>query len=329
MKGVGLFVSSLRAKRAPDLDVVFFGTPPFALPALEKVAAAHRLKAVVTQPDKPRGRHGRPQPSPTKQWAQEHGIPVLEPAYLKDNHEFLGALSALQPDVCVVAAYGRLLTQLVLDVPKKGFINIHGSLLPRYRGSAPIQRALMAGDKKTGVTIMQVVLETDAGDILKTAETDIKPGDDYGSLATRLSHLGAEALLVTLAELEAGTASATRQDEQLVTQAPPIIKEEAQIDWRQPAASIFNLIRGLAPKPGAFTRLNGKRLKILRSAVSSRQDSLEPGELRIAGELLDVGTGTVPLELLLIQPEGKRKMTAAEFVRGHRLDAEAPLGPLV
>ncbi len=302
------------------MRIVFFGTPDFALPALERLDASHQLVAVVTQPDKPKGRHGQPQPSPARLWAQARGIPVLTPARLKENEEFVEALAKLNPEVCVVAAYGKMLPQQVLDVPRGGFINIHGSILPRYRGSAPIQRALMAGEARTGATIMNVVLEMDAGDILRVTETDIRPDDDYGTLAERLSHLGADALIEALADIEAGKVRPRKQDEKLVLYAPPITKDEAQIDWNTPAERIFNQIRGLSPKPGAYAYFDGRRLKILKNAQTSGEAALDSGKLAVEDGRLLIGTSSVPLEILVVQPEGKRPMKAAEFVRGYRIE---------
>lgn len=312
---------------ALSVKVIFFGTPDFAIPALERLHESHQVLAVVTQPDKPKGRHGHPQPGAAKLWALEHGIPVLAPATLKENNEFVNTLAKLEPEICVVAAYGKMLTQPVLDVPPSGFINIHGSSLPRYRGSAPIQRALMAGETRTGATIMNVVLEMDAGDILQVAETDIGVEDDYGTLAKRLARLGADALIETLADIEAGTMSARPQDEQLITYAPPITKEESGIDWSDPADQIFNQIRGLSPKPGAHTSLKDRRLKVLKSARTTDAAPLEPGELAIEGERLLVGTATVPLELLIVQSEGKRPMAGTDFVRGRQIEAGTRLSP--
>ena len=303
------------------MKVVFFGTPDFALPVLERLHASHQLLAVVTQPDKPKGRHGRPRPSSAKLWAQARDIPVLTPARLKENEEFVESLAKLNPEICVVAAYGKMLTQPILDVPPGGFINLHGSILPRYRGSAPIQRALMAGEVRTGVTIMNTVLEMDAGDILRVAETNIGPDDYFGTLAERLSRLGADALIETLDEIGAGKARPRKQDAQLITYAPPITKDEARIDLNTPAERIFNQVRGLSPKPGAYAYLNGRRLKVLKGAPTSGEATLEPGELAVEGEHLLVGTSSIPLELLIVQPEGKRPVEAPEFVRGYRITA--------
>lgn len=309
------------------MRIVFFGTPEFAIPALQRLEATHQLVAVVTQPDKPKGRHGQPQPSPAKLWAQARGIPVLAPAGLKENDGFIEKLKGLNPEICVVAAYGKMLTQKVLDIPTGGFINIHGSILPCYRGSAPIQRALMAGETRTGATIMSVALEMDAGDILRVAETEIMADDDYGTVAERLSHLGSEALIEVLADIEAGKVRPREQDEERVTYAPPISKEEARIDWNTSAEQIFNQVRGLSPKPGAFTFFNGRRLKVLKTIQAPGDVALQVGEPAFQEGRLLVGTSSTPLELLIIQPEGKRPMAAAEFIRGHHFEMGTRFDP--
>jgi methionyl-tRNA formyltransferase len=276
------------------------------------------LAAIVTQPDKPRGRHGTPSPSPAKVWALERGVPVLSPDRLKENTDFVKALAALEPDICVVAAYGKILTREILDVPRLGFINIHGSALPSYRGSAPIQRAIMEGAKRTGATIMQVEEAMDAGDIIRIAEIEIMPEDDYGSLSAKMASVGAEALIEALDDISEGRAVRVPQDESRVTYAPPITKEETEIDWSKSAVELFNLVRGLAPKPGAYTKHNGRRLKILKTKPAESGADAEPGVLTVSGERIEVGTGNGRLELLSVQPEGKRLMDASEFVRGHR-----------
>lgn len=297
---------------------------------LEQLNEHHHLKAVVTQPDKPRGRHGAPRPSAAKVWAERHAVPVLTPSYLKNNDDFVKTLAGLKSDICVVAAYGRILTREILEEPRLGFINIHGSVLPAYRGAAPIQRAIMDGLTHTGVTIMHVEVAMDAGDIIAVAELPILRDDNYGTLSAKMAVLGADALTGALGNIENGAATRRAQDEEMVTYAPPITKNETAIDWRRPAVEISNLVRALAPKPGAYTRLAGNRLKILKTGPvnGAAHDPALPGSfgrVEIDGGRIKVATGAGLLELLDLQPEGKRIMSAADFIRGHRVETGALL----
>ncbi len=297
------------------MDVVFFGTPDFALPTLAALASKHEVKAVVTQPAKPRGRRLKISPSAVKDWAGQHNIPILEPEQLRDPN-LLNSIKELRPDVNVVAAYGRIIPRELLDIPRLGSINVHASLLPRYRGAAPIQRAIMDDMDKTGVTIMQMDEGMDTGDILSQGETLIEPGDNAALLTARLAEMGAELLIETLASLEAGQAQPIKQDESQATLAPPIAKEELSIDWSLPAARIVNLIRALDPAPGAHTAWRGRRLKIFKARDVPH--GTPTGRFEIFDETLLVGTGQDAIEVLLLQPEGKKVMGAAEFIRGYR-----------
>ena len=305
------------------MDVVFFGTPQFTLPTLSSLRLKHALKAVITQPDKPRGRHLKVTRSAAKEWALEHAIPILEPESLRDSG-FVKAMKDINPEVIVVAAYGRIIPKELLDIPRFGSINIHASLLPRYRGAAPIQRAIMDDMDKTGVTIMQMDEGMDTGDILKQGEVLIEPRDNAASLTAKLAKIGADLLIETLPRLVEGGLEPVTQDESLATLAPPITKEELAIDWSLPAPRIVNMVRALDPAPGAHTTWRGKRLKILKARDVSHETP--PGEFNIIEETLLIGTGLDSIEVLELQPEGKKVMGAAEFIRGYRPQSGECLG---
>lgn len=307
------------------MNIVFFGTPEFGVTALQELCGEHRVLAIVTQPDKPRGRHGQPQPSAIKIKAREIGIPILQPEALVEA-SFMAALTSFRADAIVVAAYGKIIPKEILALPLYGCINIHGSLLPKYRGAAPIQRAIMDGVMTTGVTIMQMDEGMDTGDILRTEAVAVSPEDDSGSVTKKLSLVGAGLLLKTLSDIEVGGVEPRPQSSinEHPSYAPPLRKEEREIDWRRPAADIVNLVRALAPAPGAHSHWRGKRLKILRAKWANV--SLSPGEFSISDETILVGAGDGAVELLLTQPEGKRVITAAEFVRGYRPGTGGLLG---
>ncbi len=307
------------------MDVVFFGTPDFALPALVRLDEQHHLKAVVTQPDKPRGRQLKTTPSPVKAWAVEHRIPVLAPAKIKQNSELVDSLKQLDPDIIAVAAYGKIIPNEILALPRFGCVNIHGSLLPKYRGAAPIQRALMDGLMVTGVSIMQVTEGLDEGPVLATNSVELTPDDNALTVGKALAEIGAELLVAVLTEIEAGTAKHIPQDEGKVSFAPPIDKRELEIDWARPAPEIWALIRALAPKPGAYTYWQGRRLKIIAARAVGGCD-LGPGVLAVSGESAVVGTAEGGLELQILQPEAKKSMGVAEFVRGYHPETGDTLG---
>jgi methionyl-tRNA formyltransferase len=305
------------------VELVFFGTPAFALPALTALTGEHRIKAVVTRADRPRGRGLEPRPSPVKSWALENNVPVLQPERLKDPL-FLEALSELEPDAIVVAAYGKIIPPEILELPPYGCINIHGSLLPNYRGAAPIQRAIMNGAESTGVTIMQMDAGMDTGDMLKQVEVAIGPEDDSGSLSEKMAAAAVEPLLQTMRELAAGDARPIKQNEAEATYAPPIVREESEIDWSKPAAEIARKIRGLTPAPGAHTHWRGRRLKVKRARPV--QATAAPGIVAVDGDRFLVGAGGGCLEIAEVQPEGKKSMSGAEFVRGYRPRAGDAVG---
>jgi len=296
--------------------VLFFGTPEFAVPSLTALLGAHDVVGVVTRPDRPSGRGQKMTASPVKVTAQAHGVPVLQPARLSDP-EWLSQLELVRADVAVVVAYGRLLPQSLLDLPRLGFINVHASLLPRWRGAAPIHRAVLAGDEITGVTIMRVVLALDAGPMLASASTPIHAEDTSHTLDARLATLGADLLLTTLARMESAAVVETAQDESLVTYAAKLERHESHIDWHRPASQIDRQIRGLQPWPLATGMLGGKRLALLKAAVIDQEFQTTPGTVVEAGPAgLVVACGAGAVRITEVLPEGRRPMTAAAFLNG-------------
>lgn len=298
--------------------VVFFGTPEFAVPSLEAlIGSRHRVAAVISQPDRPKGRGQTLRPTPTKRVGQAHGIPVLQPAKIREQ-AFLDQIRGFAPDLGVVVAFGRILPDALIRIPRLGMINVHASILPRYRGAAPIQRAVIAGDPETGVTIMRIETELDAGATFAVRVVPIPPDATSGQMESKLAILGAQLLLPVVDGLNAGTAVETPQDHLRATFAPKISKEEGPIDWNQPAAVIHNRVRGLQPWPLASTTLNGRRLVLRRSGVGPPSESMSPGTVaRAHGDEIVVACGEgTSLQIFEIQPEGKRTMTTREFVAG-------------
>jgi len=305
--------------------VVFFGTPPFAVPTLQRLLdSSHAVAGVVTQPDRPRGRGHKVTDAPVKALAIERGIPILQPDRLKPP-EVAEALRGWSPDLGVVAAYGRLLPEHLLTVPRFGMINVHASLLPKYRGAAPVHRAVINGDVETGVTIMRVVKALDAGAMLAKVTRPIGPEETSDVVESALSQIGAELLVTVVDQLARGTVNEEPQDESQATYAPRLTKEEGLIDWTQPASQIHDRIRGLYPWPHAYTFVNAARLIVLRSAAGiARQPSsgTTPGTiLEVTHEAIHVATGDGDLAILEIQPEGRRAMHVRDFLQGHRLAA--------
>jgi len=303
------------------------GTPAFACPILEALLARpDPVVAVVCQPDRARGRGLAVSAPEVKRLAQQRGLSVLQPERLKDS-TFQETLRGLAPDVIVVAAYGKILPPAVLALPPHGCVNVHASLLPRHRGAAPIARAIMAGDPVTGVTIMMMNEAMDEGDIVLRRETPIAPDETGGSLTARLAALGAETIGPALDGLRAGTLRPTPQPTTGVTYAPRIEPRHCRLDWSRAAVELERQVRALAPAPSAFTTLDGRRLKIHRAGVAAHPAGDEPGRVLAAGPGgLVVGTGSGALALLELQPEGRRRMTAAEFLAGHRVAPGACLG---
>lgn len=307
------------ARRA--LRVVFFGTPQFAVPTLDRlIASSHTVVGVVTQPDRPRGRGQKMSDGPVKARAMSAGIPVLQPATLKDPH-VVAEIAALSADIGVVAAYGKILTEAILHTPPLGMVNVHASLLPRYRGAAPVHRAVIAGDAQTGVTIMRVVKALDAGMMLATVRRAIDADETSEDVERDLSERGADLLVSTLDRMARGSVHEEPQDDARATYAPRLTKEDGVIDWSRPAVDVHNLIRGLYPWPHAYTYWRGRRLIVLRSSPSSGTTHALPGVVIAAhSEELRVATGEGHLQILELQAEGKRPMTAREFLAGHRVE---------
>jgi len=303
------------------------GTPAFACPILEALLVRpDPVVAVVCQPDRTRGRGLGVSPPEVKRLAEARGVPVLQPERLRDP-AFQGALSRLAPDVFVVAAYGKILPRTILDLPPHGCINVHASLLPRHRGAAPIPWAIMAGDPETGITIMMMNEEMDAGDILLQRATPIGADETAGSLGERLARLGAEAIGDALDGLRAGTLRAAPQPAAGITFAPRIEREHTRLDWTRPAAELERQVRAYAPAPSAFTTLDGRSLKVHRAALEERDVAVAAGRVVAAGaDGIVVAAGAGTLRLLEVQLEGRRRLTAAEFLAGHRLAPGACLG---
>ena len=311
--------------KAP-IRIVFFGTPDFAVPSLRALlAGTDPVVGVVCQPDKPAGRGRHLNAPAVKLVAAEAGVEVLQPEKLRPP-EFLEALRRWAPDLIVVAAYGRILPKSVLELPAHGCINVHGSLLPKYRGAAPIQWAILRGEDVTGVTIMQMNERMDAGDILVQRETAIGSDETYGELQVRLAESGAQALTEAIVRLHAGTLRAQAQREEDVTLAPMIAKDNGCIDWTQSAVSIARMVRAFNPWPSAFTYVDGKLLKIHRAHVGSAGRGTVGSVAHVQGDLVVV-TGDGRLVLDELQLEGRKRLSAAELARGGGIKVGTVLGP--
>lgn len=300
------------------MRILFMGTPEYAVLPLKAVSEKHEIVGVVTRTDKPNRRGNKIEFSPVKQFALEHSIPVFQPESLKDDSVY-EELAALSPDVIAVVAYGMLIPKRIIDLPRIATINVHGSILPKYRGASPMQYSVLNGDETAGVTIMYISEALDAGDIILSREIPVGPDETFGELHDRLSALGAEALCDALSQLEAGTAPRIPQDASKATFAPSISKEECIIDWTLPAQQVHNRIRGLSPVPGAVTHLpDGKLVKVYRTKVIEGYAG-RPGEvcavLKKEGVVAACGNGAVCL--VSAKPEGKREMPAVELVNGH------------
>ena len=302
------------------MRIIFFGTPSFAIPALNALLhAGEEVIAVVTQPDKRKGRDRLLSPPPVKKVAVEREIQVFQPPNMKDL-SFLDMLQGLKPDLIVVVAYGKILPPRILRLPVHGCINIHASLLPQYRGAAPIQWTIIQGEKRTGVTTMLMDEGLDTGDILLQEETDISPDDTADTLGKRLSETGASLLIKTIEHLKNGALQPVPQTGP-PSYAPPLRKENGRINYSSAAEDIRNMVRGMFPWPCAYCYLNGERIKITR--VSVLEGSGPAGRIEKAGDELIVGTGAGLLSIIELQPEGKRAMTARDFLAGRRLPAGA------
>ncbi len=320
--------------------LVFCGTPRFAVPTLERlVEAGHSVPLVVTQPDRPRGRGMDVAVSPVKDAATRLGIAVLQPASIKNNSEFRDQLAALAPDAIIVVGYGRIIPQWMIDLPRLGNLNLHASLLPKYRGAAPIQWAIASGESVTGATSMRIDAGLDTGDILMQREIAIGLEDTAETLGPKLASIGADLMVETLRGLENGQVRPTPQDHAQATLAPVLKKEDGRMDFSRSAEDLFNRLRGFQPWPGAFTMFKGKTLQVHRAQPWQHTVTLTPGEVAVEGTRLFVGCGEGDskgrgkdkntdraLELIEIQVEGKRRMTAQEFINGYRPKSGDHLG---
>ena len=307
------------------MRLVFAGTPEVAVPSLDAVAASrHDLVGVVTRPDAPAGRGRRLVASPVAQRAEELGVPVLKPDHPRDP-DFQAALRDLAPDCCPVVAYGALLPQSALDIPPHGWVNLHFSVLPAWRGAAPVQHALWAGDEVTGATTFRIVRAMDAGPTFGVMTEAVRPLDTAGDLLGRLAEGGAGLLVATLDGIEDGTLEARPQPDDGVSMAPKITVEDARIDWSEPAVAVDRRVRACTPTPGAWTTHEGQRLKLGPVTPDPDEPAVAPGELRVTKHAVLVGTGTVPVRLGAVRAFGKREMPAADWARGVRLTSGSRL----
>jgi methionyl-tRNA formyltransferase len=309
------------------VKLVFCGTPQFAVPTLEAViAAGHNVELVVTQPDRAAGRGMEMQAPPVKRAALAHGLRVLQPEMIKTNAEFRAELEAIRPEAILVVAYGRIIPPWLLELPPLGNINLHGSLLPKYRGAAPVQWAIANGEAVTGVTTMRIDEGLDTGDMLLAHAVPIAPEETAADVFRSLAAIGAELMVETLEALAAGTLTATPQDHAQATLAPILTREDGQIDFSRPAQAIYDRWRGFQPWPGAYTSLRGKKL-IVHNMGLGAESCIEPGVLRVLREEIVAGAGNgTTIRLDEVQLEGKKRMSAAEFLRGFQLRSGERLG---
>ncbi len=309
------------------MKILFIGTAEFACPSLEALLSSpHQLAGVITQPDRPRGRGQKLTPSPIKSLALKAGLPIYQPEKIRDS-AFLEILKSLRPDLMAVAAYGQILSSAVLSIPPKGCVNVHGSLLPNYRGAAPIVRAILNGETRTGVTTMFMDPGMDTGPILLTAETEISPEDTAGILHDRLSRMGADLLVRTLEGLEQNTLSPRLQDHSRATLAPKIEKEEARIDWNSSARQLFNLLRAFDPWPGAYTFWSGRKVKLFRPRLTEDSSREAAGTvIEDSSDRLRVATAQGDLIIREIQAESRPRMAMADFLKGYLLRPGVRLG---
>ncbi|MEW2578168.1 methionyl-tRNA formyltransferase [Streptomyces syringium] len=309
------------------MRLVFAGTPEVAVPALDALLASdrHEVVAVVTRPDAPAGRGRRLVASPVAQRAEEAGIEVLKPAKPRDE-DFLARLREIAPDCCPVVAYGALLPKAALEIPAHGWVNLHFSLLPAWRGAAPVQHAILAGDEVTGASTFLIEEGLDSGPVFGVLTEQVRPTDTSGDLLTRLAFAGSGLLLATMDGIEDGTLKAVPQPADGVSLAPKINVEDAQLDWSAPALRVDRVVRGCAPAPGAWTLFRGERLKVMSVAPAPDRTDLAPGGIAAAKNSLHVGTGSHAVELLWVQPQGKKPMKAADWARGVRIAAGERLG---
>ncbi|MET9971337.1 methionyl-tRNA formyltransferase [Streptomyces sp. NPDC006356] len=309
------------------MKLVFAGTPEVAVPALDALIASgrHEVAAVVTRPDAQAGRGRRMVASPVAERAEEAGIEVLKPARPRDP-EFLERLREIAPDCCPVVAYGALLPRVALDIPAHGWVNLHFSLLPAWRGAAPVQHAIMAGDEITGASTFLIEEGLDSGPVYGTVTEEIRHTDTSGDLLTRLAFAGAGLLAATMDGIADGTLKAVPQPSDGVTLAPKVNVEDAHIDWAAPSLRVDRLVRGCTPAPGAWTTFRGERLKLIQVQPVPGRDDLAPGALSVGKNNVYVGTGSYAVELLWVQAQGKKPMRAADWARGVRIADGEGLG---
>ena len=297
------------------MKIIFMGTPYFSIPSLKSLLESkHEVVAVVTTPDKERGRGQKISFTPVKEFALKNNLPVLQPEKLKNNSQFVEELKKFDADLYVVVAF-RILPVEVFSVPPKGSFNLHASLLPKYRGAAPIQWALINGETETGLTTFKLAEKVDTGNIYLKEKIEIKPDDNFESLHDRLSEIGSKVVLQTVEMIDSGNYELKNQDDSLATPAPKITKEICKIDWNKPAREIHNLIRGLSPIPGAYFEFKDKIIKVYQSEVIERND-LNPFQIYQTKTELIIGCGVNALKILLLQQEGKKRMGIEEFLRG-------------
>ncbi|SEM44574.1 methionyl-tRNA formyltransferase [Streptacidiphilus jiangxiensis] len=308
------------------MKLVFAGTPEVALPSLDAlIASRHEVVAVVTRPDAPAGRGRKLVASPVAQRAEEAGIEVLRPVKPSEP-EFLARLAEIAPDCCPVVAYGALLPKSALEVPANGWVNLHFSLLPAWRGAAPVQHAVLAGDEVTGASTFQIERGLDSGPVYGTVTEEVRPADTSGDLLGRLSLSGARLLVATMDGIEDGSLEARPQPLDGITLAPKINVEDARIDWSAPALRVDRVVRGCAPAPGAWTEFRGERLKVASVRPVVGRAELAPGEVAVQKNTVRVGTGSYEVELGDVQPQGKKRMAAGDWARGARVEAGERLG---
>ncbi|MDT0449873.1 methionyl-tRNA formyltransferase [Streptomyces hesseae] len=309
------------------MRLVFAGTPEVAVPALDALIASdrHEVVAVVTRPDAPAGRGRRLVASPVAERAEEAGIEVLKPVRPRDE-DFLARLREIAPDCCPVVAYGALLPKAALEIPTHGWVNLHFSLLPAWRGAAPVQHAILAGDDMTGASTFQIEEGLDSGPVYGVLTEHVRPTDTSGDLLTRLAFAGSGLLAATMDGIEDGTLKAVPQPADGITLAPKISVEDARIDWAAPALRADRVVRGCAPAPGAWTTFRGERLKVMSVALDPARTDLAPGEIAAAKNSVHVGTGSHAVQLQWVQPQGKKPMQAADWARGVRIAQGEKLG---
>ncbi len=311
------------------MRTVFLGTPDFAVPSLQALTkVGHEVEAVFTQPDRPKGRGNQISESPVKAAARQLGLEVRQPERIR-RPESLEQLRELKPDLMVVVGYGQIIPQNLIDIPRFGILNVHASLLPKYRGAAPIQWAIANGEKKTGVTIMQIDAGLDTGDMLLKASIEIEPEETAPQLSARLAPLGADLLIETIQHIASGTVQRERQNNDEATVAPILKKEDGRIDWSRTAPQIYNRLRGFQPWPGAYTTFRGQPL-LITAGKPAAEESIPQSSLQVQNRRLFVGAGEgTVLELLEVQPAGKKKMNAASFVSGYKPEQAEVLGDVL